>query len=221
MLCSECSNEVRPIVAVDIDGTLGDYHKHFTWFCGNYWNKTDLFTSEPWNGEGEFEEFLGLTKEQYREAKLAYRQGGMKRWLPLFPGAEFMMQQLHKAGAEVWIATTRPWQRLDNIDPDTREWLRRNEIHYDGLLYGEDKYGQLCEAVDRKRVVAVIEDLPFQVRQAKSLGLPVILRENHHNSTVSGNYVPRGSLDVCGVWAVNKIERWLDDDNRQERDVHA
>lgn len=206
MRCTSCSQHVRPVVAFDIDGTLGDYHGHFTKFCGVYWDRE--YGDHPYTGLVEFEDWLGITKQQYREAKLAYRQGGMKRSLPIYPETRTVVQDCREAGAEVWIATTRPWQRLDNIDPDTRFWLARHNIHVDGMLYGDDKYGQLCQAVDRERIVAVVEDLPSQVNIARGLGLPVILRENHHNFSVSGNYQPKGSLAVCGEWAAARAIHW-------------
>ena len=33
MKCSSCSAPVAPVVAIDIDGTLGDYHQHFIEFA--------------------------------------------------------------------------------------------------------------------------------------------------------------------------------------------
>lgn len=206
--CTKCSKKVRPIVACDIDGTLGDYHGHFRWFVSKYWNMPNILGTESWNGQGEFEEWLGITKQQYREAKLAYRQGGMKRWMPLYPGAKEMLRDIRSLGAEVWIATTRPWQRLDNIDPDTRFWLEIHGIEIDGLLYGEDKYRQLCEAVDKDRVAAVIDDLPEQYEVASSLGLPVMLRDNIHNATIGENCAQRGTLPLCRHWALWKVRMW-------------
>lgn len=223
VLCSNCHGEVRPIVVFDIDGTLGDYHGHFYRFCHDYfgWPKENY---RKWDGAGEFEDFLRLTKAEYREAKLAYRQGGTKRWMPVYPGAPEAVRELAEI-SDVWIATTRPWQRLDNIDPDTREWLRRNGMleHISGLLYGDRKYFQLCETVDPGRIAAVVEDLPEQFAIARTLGLPVILRENDHNIYVQGSstsYVPRGSLDVCRQWAAMRVAEWTNQYGRKGQDVH-
>jgi hypothetical protein len=154
----------------------------------------------------EFEDYLGLTKIEYREAKLAYRQGGWKRWMPTFGDAAMLVKEVRNAGAEVWIATTRPWQRLDNIDPDTREWLRRTGIPYDGLLYGDDKYRQLSEAVGTDRIVGVVDDLAVQCEIADKLGLPVIQVErasNYHK-----RYGIRGNLIQVADWMIHNIERW-------------
>lgn len=217
MLCTKCTQPVKPIVVFDIDGTLGDYHGHFYRFCHNYfgWPKTQYWN---WDGQGEFEDFLNLTKTQYREAKLAYRQGGNKRWMPCYPESALVVAEARQV-AEVWIATTRPWQRLDNVDPDTREWMRRNRIEVDGLLYGDTKYLQLVETVDRSRIAAVVEDLPEQFAIARSLGLPVILRENHHNAT-GVSLVPRGTLSICGAWALAKAEEWIERHQREDAHVH-
>lgn len=166
MKCTECNTVIRPVVAVDIDGTLGMYHEHFTVFASDY---AGVHLPTGYNGGEEFSDYLGMSKQLYREAKLAYRQGGMKRTMPTYGGARGFMIQLNRLGCEVWIATTRPWMRLDNIDPDTREWLQRNTITYDYMLYGEDKYEVLKDRVGESRVLAVVDDLREQCEKAKQV----------------------------------------------------
>lgn len=168
MQCETCRKPLRPVVAVDIDGTLGDYHSQLKQFAAQYWNKPDMERAR-WHGDCNMNESLGLTLEQYRETKLSYRQGGLKRNMPLMAGAHVLMQGLVTAGAEIWIATARPWARLDNVDPDTRWWLQEYKIPYDYIVYGDDKYRQLAEAVGMDRVVAVIDDLPEQLAMAAAL----------------------------------------------------
>lgn len=191
MLCSECSRPVKPVVAVDIDGTLGNYHQAFTDFAERYVGRVLPY---DYDGVGNFEDFLGLTQVEYRAAKLAYRQGGSKRWMEPYPYAAMFVNELRRAGAEVYIATTRPWQRLDNIDPDTQEWLRRNQMEVDGLLFGDDKYDQLVSIVEKERIIAVVDDLPEQFDHAVSLGLPAFQVERQHNSGVGCERHPRRTL---------------------------
>ena len=85
-------------------------------------------------------------------------------------------------GAEVWITTTRPYLRLDNVDPDTRHFLRRNRIQYDGLLYGEDKYKRLAKIVGADRIIMVLDDLPEMIEQARSIGLPTLMKAQPYNA---------------------------------------
>lgn len=178
MRCTECSREVKPVVAVDIDGTLGDYHEHFIIFAQGYVGRR---LSMNHGGDGEFSDSLGLEKHEYRAIKLAYRQGGMKRSMPVYPYAPDLVTRLREAGAEVWLTTTRPYLRLDNIDPDTRAWLERHEISYDGLLYDDDKYTRLLEIVDRDRIIGVVDDQASMIHAAVEHGLAPIQRWTHWN----------------------------------------
>ena len=139
MLCSDCSRPVRPVVALDIDGTLAQYHKQFVTFAATYLNRYDeLVRWLTYDGSKEMSDFMELPKETYRQIKLAYRQGGNKRWMEPFKEAAGFVMLVRELDVELWITTTRPWQRLDNIDPDTQEWLRRNAILHHGLIYDEE-----------------------------------------------------------------------------------
>lgn len=165
MRCSNCSEEVEPILALDIDGTLADYHYHFAKFAEAYVGlRESRLLPKDYTGTYPFREFvcmkLGITESTWRDIKLAYRQGAQKRSQPIRAGARAILRTAHKLDIEVWLCTTRPYQRLDNIDPDTRFWLEHNELNgYRGLLYDDDKYAQLAERVDRERVIMVIDDL--------------------------------------------------------------
>jgi FMN phosphatase YigB (HAD superfamily) len=170
----------EPVVALDLDGSLGDYHGHFTRFAAQ-WTGRELPDPADINPGEPFHKHLGMAKATYRQCKLAYRQGGMKRSMPVYDGAADMIRDFRHAGAKVWICTTRPYLRLDNIDPDTRHWLRRNHIQYDGMLYGPNKYRDLVKVVGAENVVAVLDDLESLVAQAHSLGLPAYLRDQPYN----------------------------------------
>lgn len=169
MLCSNCSEIVKPVVAIDIDGTLGDYHSHLLSFAEGYLASYHPATHFAYQGErpfGEwFAEVFDVDATTFRQIKLAYRQGGMKRNMPVHTDAARMVRNVRRR-AEVWLTTTRPYLRLDNVDPDTRFWLELHHIKYDGMLYDEDKYKVLAERIDPARVVAVLDDLTEQVQAA-------------------------------------------------------
>lgn len=197
MKCSACSKTVRPVVALDIDGTLGDYHNHFLQFARNWLPSPVLST--------DFSNNLGLDLHTYRQVKLAYRQGGMKRTMPMFSYADELTALLRDCGVEIWVTTTRPYNRLDNIDPDTQEWLRRNNIQWDYVLYDPDKYEELAKLVDVERVVAVLEDLPEQgERAARLFGRGAVLMR-HNGWTGTTGYT---SLREAGYDIQKKIGEW-------------
>lgn len=180
-----------PVVALDIDGTSGDYHGHFTRFI-EAWLGRPMPDPTQYTGGVPFHKHLGVSRSTYNDAKLAYRQGGLKRSMPAFEGIGEFTRYVRNHGVQLWICTTRPYLRLDNIDPDTRHWLRRNGLQHDAVLYGQHKYRDLVRAVGRGRVVVAFDDLPAMIRQAESLGLPAWLRAQPYNegsgiSKVVGN----------------------------------
>jgi phosphoglycolate phosphatase-like HAD superfamily hydrolase len=171
VLCSKCSEIIRPVVAVDIDGTLGDYHGHFIDFTEQYVgrelqrNYTGGHSFRLW-----FKTANGIETDEYRAIKLAYRQGGMKRSMPVFDGAADLLNEIIACDAELWLTTTRPYLSLDTVIPDTVEWLRRHGMaEYDGMLFDEDKYAKLLDRVDEDRIVAIIDDLPEMCDEADRL----------------------------------------------------
>jgi len=216
MHCSKCSEVIKPVVAIDIDGTLGDYHSHFISFALQYTGKNDGFGGPAFGYDGRltfsawFIETFNMSLEEYRQIKLAYRQGGMKRSMPIFDGARALCWSVRDFGAELWVTTTRPYLSLDNIVPDTVEWLRRHEIEYDGMLFDEDKYEQLATRVEKRRVIAVLDDLPEQVYAAEeSLGTHVpILCVGKYNSAIGRGASMTCDLDAACDIILARITEW-------------
>lgn len=171
---------MKPIVALDIDGTLADYHRWFLMFA-ELWYGRKMPAPEDINPGLPLYKFMRTSKAQYRQCKLAFRQGGLKRSMPAYLGAGELTHHIRRRGAEVWICTTRPYLRLDNIDPDTRHWLRRNRIQYDAVIYGPNKYRDLVKNVGINRVLFVCDDLPEMVEIALKLGLPAYIRDQPYN----------------------------------------
>lgn len=213
MLCSNCSEIVKPIVAIDIDGTMGDYHSHLIDFMLNYLSFPVVPRYITYDGTEKMsawaERYFGIDHKTYEQIKLAYRQGAQKRSMPAYAGIEFVTTEVQNAGAELWVTTTRPFLRLDGVDPDTRFWLKRNYIGYDGLLYDEDKYRVLAERVDPNRVVAVLDDLPEQYdAAAEAFGADVpILRRQVYNRGVT-RPSSASTLTAAGLMIKNRIMDW-------------
>lgn len=187
MLCSECNRTVKPVVSVDIDGTLGNFHHHFMTFATGYLQGRPMLNPPQYTGIRSMRDWFctefRVSPDVWRDIKLAYRQGGMKRTMPSYGYGRKLTRACHTLGAEVWITTTRPYLRLDNIDPDTRFWLELHNIEYDGLIYDEFKYKRLLDNVGEGRVVAVLEDLPDEWEDAAALfgpDVPILYRAVHN-----------------------------------------
>lgn len=209
-------NTGKPVIALDIDGTLADYHGWFLRFAELYLGKP-MPNPKDINPRLPLHKFMGVSKRTYREVKLAYRQGGMKRSMPLVDG-EFpeVVREIRKR-AELWICTTRPYLRLDNIDPDTRHWLRRNHINYDAVTWGPNKYRDLAGHVGADRVIMAVDDQVSLTRQALDNGIcNAVIMDQPYNRPVAGDgsegeythrvYSARQILAVANA-AINTYEK--------------
>jgi hypothetical protein len=215
MKCTECNKVLKPVVAIDIDGTLGDFHGHFWDFMRSYLGVECPDPTPIYDGSISFKgwamEHYLISDSEWADIKLAYRQGGMKRSMPIKPGASALVYELREYGAEIWITTTRPYLRLDNIDPDTRAWLERNRIPYDGLLYDEEKYAKLFQYIGGERVVAVLDDLMEECYNAEMYfgpDVPIMMR-NPYNLATKFAHMSSDLLEVQSV-----IKRRIDEWNR-------
>lgn len=198
---------LAPVVGLDVDGTLADYYEHFRWFAELYLQRP-VHIDWDFAPTAEFSDALQIPKDVYRDIKLAYRQGGMKRSIPVLDQRGEAVKQIRKWGIQVWITTTRPWQRLDNIDPDTRFWLDRNVGRVDGVIYGEDKYHDLLDIVGADRILGIVDDLPENVVAAQSLGLAAALAVGPHNAafrSVRGGLTVSSARDLLWI-----VEGWKD-----------
>lgn len=203
-----------PVVSLDIDNTLGDWHSHFLSFAEN-WIGKPMPDAKEINPGLPLYKFMRITRPTYRECKLAFRQGGYKRWMPAYPGASDLTRNIYRAGAEVYICTTRPFLRLENLDPDTREWLRRNGIKYSGVIFDPlhmryGKYHELRRQVG-DRVCSIADDLPKMLVKAQAIGYPresLYMRLQPYNHDYSQSFQTFDSLDYLWERIKQDIYQW-------------
>ena len=197
----------RPVIGLDLDGTLGDFHGHFLRFAEQWLGKEMDFS---YDGSLPLYQHMHVSKHRYRQVKLGYRMGGMKRSMPVYPWASDLTRLIRSWGVDVWLCTTRPYLSHDNIDSDTRHWVRRNRLVCNGVMWGEHKYRDLARIVGRENVVAVFDDMPEMLDQATDLGIPAVMAVRPHNMNL---YESRKPGDHYRSWdyedAASNMKHWL------------
>lgn len=208
MICEKCRSPLRPIVALDVDGTLADYHGHFIEFALKWmrvyssWDKVQAVIRQ-FNESQDLADALNVDKATYRTIKLAYRQGGQKRFQPTMGPVASLFKALHVLGCDIWITTTRPYNRFDSTDPDTREWLEHHTWgqKWQGLIYDDNKYEVLCDIVGADRVVLVVDDLRANCTAAHRLGLQTVQFVNKYNCEARWSGLTTDSFPGIIEWA--------------------
>lgn len=199
---------LRPVVGLDIDGTSGEYHDHFIKFAEGWLGK-DI--PRGYDGSVNLAQWCGIAKTTYRRVKLAYRQGGLKRSMPVNYYAREFTVELRKRGALVVICTTRPYLSLEAVEADTRHWLRRNGIQHDGVITGEHKYRELVRTFGRRRVISVVDDLPEMLSQANESGVTGYLVNQPYNQPPHPkpwNGLRVDDLEEAAAEIMAEIEEW-------------
>jgi hypothetical protein len=168
-----------------------------------------------YDGSVPFREYFAVefnsSVEKYRETKLAYRQGGMKRSMPINLGARPLCLAVRER-AELWLTTTRPYLSLDGVVKDTQFWLHLHGIEYDGLLFDDDKYVVLAERIDSERVVAVLDDMGEMYDSAAKVmhygaDCPILFR-NDYNAAMEIGRNTVNSLGDAKTIILSRLNWW-------------
>lgn len=158
-------------VLIDIDGVLSDYPRCFyeavsrsSHFVNSYHYCGDAATAAEWLRE--------LPVDKYEEVKRWYRQSGAKADLPVLAGACEMLTRIRERGVKIVLLTNRPYAEHFRIYPDTLEWLAKNNLPYDAIIWAKDKG---FEAVKNfSNVLWAVDDQADNIEKLRAAGIQCI-----------------------------------------------
>lgn len=178
------------IVAVDIDGVLNDYPRHFV-----EWASERSGISRSTATLRSLREIVG--PRRYFELKDEYRESGEKQNQAVRSGAKELLDGLRASGLSVVLLSKRPFWRFSRIYADTLEWLDAMGLRYDAILFHPEKHRKIVE--DFPDLVAMIEDDPAVARAVRDVGTKVVLVRGEVNE----------GIDIPGVEVVNRPDEAL------------
>ena len=131
--------EDKNIIGIDIDGVIADYPNSFIRFIEKNTGK-DLsgFVMKRYALYDDLGAYIG-DKELLKELKHKYRVSGEKRYINVIPGAQETIKTLKEKGFTIVLLTARPYKKYPRIFADTIEWLNKNNIIYDAIIWDENK----------------------------------------------------------------------------------
>jgi len=137
----------RKIAILDIDGVLADYPGDFI----DYFNYT-LKSSHSTLDE------VKKDRETYERIKSSYRAYGRKKDMGVKQGAIEFTHKLSDLGYTIILLTARPYEKYLRIYQDTLQWLRKNDIKHDAIIWDREKAKYIIKNLKNNNVVFCVED---------------------------------------------------------------
>ena len=190
-------------VYVDMDDVLCETARRLAELVGEMFGRTVAFEAIH---SFDLASSFSLAKEEHDALMDVIHQADLLLSIDPVPGAASVLRQWSQDGLRICIVTGRPVASADA----SREWLRREGIPFDELIF-VDKYGRHdLEGADRESVPLVelvrqsfclaVEDEPRTARYlAANLGAPVMLLSRPWNAGVATQECP-GKLVRCDGW---------------------
>ena len=170
------------IAGIDIDGVLADYPASFFQFVesiGREVPKDIVHTAD-----------LTLDPKEYAYLKHLYREGGYKRSIPVVKGAKRFLDIIKKRGYAIVLLTSRPYKQYKRMFADTMEWLDKNKLYYDAIIFDEEKNIRLYREFG-DRVKFFVEDELGKANEVAEIGIKTFLINRAYNIGKETNGVIR------------------------------
>jgi len=182
------------VCGIDLDGVLSDYP--------NCWMKFVNETRSK-NFNNLFEMKQTLSYWDYKELKQQYRNSGYKEFIAAKPYAKEFARILKENDYKIIILTARPFQEYKNLSKITTKWLEINNIEYDSVISGKDKYVKILLQFPNLRFM--VEDHRSITNLVASWNYRVYLLNNEYNQ---GDIVQK-VVRVNSLFEVLKAEELL------------
>lgn len=181
-IANNISEEGKKIVGIDIDGVLADYPRSFLDFINA--ELGTAFSPEDITEYSGIYDLCGIPTDLGIQLKNKYRETGQKRFIPVCKGVQEFIAFLREEGYAIVLLTARPYQTYKRIFAGTIEWLKKNGIHYDMVIFDENKEEALINEFGSK-VEFFVEDNPSNAKKISRLGIKCYLVEHPYNRTFS------------------------------------
>ncbi len=192
------SAEARPCFAVDIDNVLGraepEVQRLFqeitqsSWPIGRYGSAGGLDSSEY--ERGVIEEIFS----RFHEESIPQ--------LPLYPGAKYALDIIHRTCRIIIVTARRPYSR-----PQTLQWLRAHKLPFDALYHTEEKT-EIPETI-----TVAIDDHPEHLQNYQEVGARVFVMDQPWNRQVHDSAMIRvsGWDALLQWWHIRQGKLWPED----------
>ena len=189
-------SKTERVCSIDIDGVLNLYPKPWVDFINQHITLTTGMTKiEDLRQAKET-----ISYQTYKDLKFKYRESGIKERLEIRPGAKELTNMLKAWGYKIVILTSRPFEDHRNLQLQTIRWLNNNQIPFDQLINGKDKYVKVMSQIPHLKFH--LEDHRYYANLIGQWGYRVYLVDSEYN---------QGTLDE-NVMRINDLLEVLDNE---------
>lgn len=163
--------ESHPCVLVDIDGVLADWQEGFINWLGCSEDLDVPYFETRHALRLWYENEAGVKRQE--EIKRLFRQSGAKRNLAVLPGARELLNLIrHESLLKIILLTNRPYDEHFRIYGDTLEWIEKNSLPYDAIIWAKDKGFEAVKTF--KNVAWAIDDKAKNVTRLREAGITTV-----------------------------------------------
>lgn len=158
------------ICIFDIDGVLNDYPDCYVDFVNKKLDKNFKNLSEIKST---------LTYREYKEIKYIYRTCGYKENLEVKKYSKEVLKELKRMGYYIIILSSRPVDEINSLIIQTTNWLKKNDLEYDYLMFGNSKHLDVIQKFGN--VEFIVEDNRSFANNIARHNYKVFLLKNDYN----------------------------------------
>lgn len=189
-------------IGIDCDGVVADYMAGAVPALKKHYGLEPNFNTEAYT----IEEVFGLTVDTRPKnmRQTLYLENNLFAKLPPLEQdiSSLTTQLVHALGPDfkVYFVTARDNHPI--IMDDTRQWLKRNIIHFDDVFHVQNK-AEFCQLAG---IQVMIEDEVRQIVGLQEAGVDVIMRDQPWNQHLPAD--PHGLEDNKG--RLTRVHSWRD-----------
>lgn len=175
-------------IGIDIDGVLTDEHSFILDYGTKYFSEKKIkykLHNDIYDSESIFE----VTEKQYNDFWKKYIFYYSENIL-IRPFASEVIRRLKNAGNDIYIITSRSFTTYENeyrekMQGIVKDWLDKNNVIYDELIFGINK-ADICK---EKNIDVMIEDKPENISSISKDKLVICYDHPYNNKLTNSNII--------------------------------
>lgn len=191
----------KKIAFIDIDGVIADWPKCFISFINRRYNKT-------------FSSLKEISNRDLIKYKLSYRTSGEKKNIPTNSFSSEFTAKLREKNYFVILLTSRPYKKVFRIYSDTIDWLKKNDVKYDAIIWNENKEDFVIRHFSEHNVDFVIDDDLENILKLANKGFRVVLKFNkdRYDSEYVEKFLALNNIKtIINIDSLSEMEKIIND----------